>query len=417
MEERIKKLVNIIDNIEFEGFDNIKLGSAAHLLLGKNTNKFGVLNIIKQMFRFAINCEYSMEIKGTGEIVFLYSNANKNRKYVLNKIQKVAQLSENRTILKPSNKVYVYKFCDIIHLIKWRNKLIDSGFNKATSNYLAIHILYAYLNLNAIKRKLSDEKINLIMSVHDTRLIDSVVIQYYNSIGICTCGLQHGEINRFDAEEEYGLSFSKYHCIYSQYTYDIIKNFIKKEQFYFKLGMPQLIGMKERTIHNTLGVFGVFLNYYVFEKENIELIKFANQISVKYNLKYIIKLHPSLDEKKYVQLTNNRCIKRYKDNIDLGELIEKIDFGIFSKSTMFFELICLNIPCLEYKNGNFDNVNLLQVNNIAKFDEYYDGNITNVFFNEMEEIRKIVKPNGDVEENYRVFLKKFEEDKLTNDKI
>lgn len=409
MKDKIKELVNKIDNIEFVGLDNIKLGSAAHLLFYEDVNKFGFIKTIKRMIRLAMDCEYSIEKDGTGGIIFLYSNANKNRKYVLKKIQNIANLCENKIVLKPDKKIYLYKISDIIFLQKWRKKLIESGFDKSTSNYLSVYFLYAYLNLRIIRKNLSGENIKLIVSVHDTRLIDSVVIQYYNNIGIKTCGLQHGEINKLDAEEEYCLSFSKYHCIYSEYTYEIIKNFIKKDEFYEKLGMPQLIDIQEKNNTDKTGVFGLFLNYYVFEKENIELIEFANKVSDIYNLKYILKLHPSLEQTKYTNLTNQKCIYIYKDDIKIDKLIQKIDFGIFNKSTMFFELICLNVPCLEYKNDDFDSVSLLQVDNLEKFNEYYDGNMTNKFLNEMEEIKRIIKPKGEIKDNYKSFLKKFEE--------
>lgn len=403
-----------IDKITFYKLNNIKIGSSLSDLGSVKDDKISYKGLIKKYLLNIFEYSYKLEVFGGGKILFFYSNENRNRQYVYQKMQNVENLSKSKTVIKPhKRKIHFDGFLGFLYIFKWFSQLRKQDFTKKESLYFSLCIHNAYINLFDVLEIIGEKigSINLFVSVHDNRMVDSVAIQYFRNMGIDTCTLQHGELLIDDIWLDAGKSFSKYFCIYGDLTYSRIKNSMNHNNEIVKLGMPQMIGIKHMIRHHeNKGIFGVYLNYIAFEEENVPMIALANQIAEKYNLKYFIKYHPSLKNKDYRNKCSNKCYKEYRDEVNANDLSEIIDFAIVSMSSMFGELLYQGIPTFRYVNSEIDmyqGVEMLKITTLEDVEKYLDRR-NDILYDEMEKTVEIICGAIDPKEAYTCFLERFE---------
>ena len=274
--QELSERLDRIDTVNFWRLNNIKIGSALSDMGACQEDNITISCILKQYLFSIIEYDYSIEKYGKGNIVFFYSNANRTRQYVQHKMQCVDNLSKNKISVRPNKrKIHFKGFFGLSYIICWYKQFRNLSFERKESLLMTMYVYESYINLCNLLTVLKDNihNITLIISVHDNRMMDSVVIQYFNNINIDTCTLQHAELLEDDLWLDVGKSFSKQFCVYGDLTYKRVIKAQRHNNDFLKLGMPHMIGIKHKIDRNkTTKKFGVFLDYIGFEENNIPMI-------------------------------------------------------------------------------------------------------------------------------------------------
>ena len=87
---------------------------------------------------------------------------------------------------------------------------------------------------------------------------------------------------------------------------------------------------------------------------NLKLISLIQQVSKKTKIKFSLKLHPSLDVRKYHSLANKFGFMICSQSNNLSEELEtgKYDFAISFNSTSYYEAMYYGLICFRYKYEN-----------------------------------------------------------------
>lgn len=189
-------------------------------------------------------------------------------------------------------------------------------------------------------------KFLLIFQEHDT--ISNVCVQNAKKYGVKVISPQHGcPMNRKADFEQ--LFFDAFSC-----DYKLIWNDFTKKQF-ISAGIPEeklyVVGNtkkimdkpKEIEMKKHMGVFGVLLDCpinYNAEKYNLDLLNCAERLAEKNDLKYIIKMHPIDDIKKYQNIKKSgRCMDICRNSMSMEEYQDSVDFSIAHITSAIIDLI------------------------------------------------------------------------------
>lgn len=406
--------LDIIDQIDFYKLNGIKIGSALSDIGSVTDDRISYKSLIKQYILNMFEFSYIAEKHGNGKILFFYSNENRTRPYVHQKMKNVEQLTDNKVIVKPNRRrPHLSGFFGMFYITKWKTSLKKSGFTTKESLFFAIQIYHAYVNLVELLKSsnycLND--INLIVSVHDNRMADSVAIQYFNLLGKNTCTLQHGELLPEDLWLDAGKSFSKYFTVYGELAASRASKFLNHNNEIVRLGMPQMIGKAHEILEfKNMRTFGVYLDFIAFSENNVPMIKLANQIAEKFNLTYFIKYHPSLRNISYSEYVSEKCINEYRNDVSANDLVKDIDFALVCMSSMFGELLYQGLPTFRFISSEKDmyaGIEQLKISTIEDFGKYYDMAINSVTYEEMEQSISMICGLDDPAKKYTDFLKGF----------
>lgn len=207
---------------------------------------------------------------------------------------------------------------------------------------LRISSLELYFNnvLNEVKKNNFNEKIYI--SFCDSYLEENLITQFMKNHNIITATLQHGQY-RFIKEglettdvEGYLNFVSDYIFVWGQATAD---EFIKANINYnriIKVGaLKEFTNRNSNIIQNKdYKIFTLILNGETHAQSNIEMIKVANEISLKYKIKYYIRPHPMNRLKKYIKYTNENYLGLIHSNTE-----NNVDFSILHMTGVFVEML------------------------------------------------------------------------------
>ena len=107
---------------------------------------------------------------------------------------------------------------------------------------------------------------------------------------------------------------------------------------------PQNLQLKNNT-----GLFGVMLNGTNASLSNGNLINAANKISEELGMRYLVRIHPADNEKKYIKLTNKNCISICK--LKLDEYLTSVEFSIGHMSGAVIEVLDAKAPIYLLDDG------------------------------------------------------------------
>lgn len=407
------ELIEKFDSISFKKYNKIKCGSALHLKILHSGDHIKFFTIIKKIIKLLLECDYIKNVVGDGSILFFYSNANRTRQYVYDKMEHVEKLCENKISLKPKKRMlHISRIKDLYLIIIWLRQLRFMEISMKKKINICLYLLEGLYEIQSVSKLIKKDRcrLKLAFSVHDTRFIDSIVIQFLNHYSITTATLQHAEFAWEEVKLDVGLSFSKYFCIYGEYTKRKILSCCNDDEKYIKLGMPHMIGVEKIEKKEDAHIFGVFLNFIRYEEDNYKLIDVANQISQKYDMKYILKLHPSLNIKNYTNIDAKFCESKYQSEVSAYECARMIDFAIVSKSTIFGEFLYLGLPtfryCLNDDSDYYRGISEFKFSNLSEFDEFFEnGNLSEFVIQNMKEVSVLISGFGDTTEKYKEFIR------------
>lgn len=247
------------------------------------------------------------------------------------------------------------KFFRKINLFCSFNKKLSFIKGGLVRGYLSAQLVWFYEFYRKIKMLELNPKVAVCFC--DTDFHESLLVQWFKNQNIVTITNQHGQpllrdINIDRLNQSQILNFNS--------DYILVKGEFTKRQ-YLKAGIDEkriivvgdLVSPHFKYIdRKSLGRFAVFLDSpsYLFSNDtNRSLLLFAEEISNKMNLTYVVKLHPSDDEKRYA---NYNC-KFVDKNTTLSDLFDMIDFGIFSASAIYIDMISHSVKPYQHCKVEF----------------------------------------------------------------
>ena len=229
-----------------------------------------------------------------------------------------------------------------------RLKFVRSRLQRA---FLSAQLIWLYQFLKKIEKLQLHPK--AAMCFCDADFHETLLVQWLNHRGVATVTNQHGQPllrdkNTDRLNQSQALNFNS--------RYFLAKGSFTREQFR-KAGVSDdrviVVGdLKHEkpavAIHEKKNRFCVFLDtpsYGFAEKTNAELLRFAEAVGGALHMDYYVKLHPSDDSGRYSGVSPDRFLDR---NISLSECFGMIDFGLFSASAIYIDMIAFGVKAYQY---------------------------------------------------------------------
>ncbi|KAB1438649.1 hypothetical protein [Candidatus Galacturonibacter soehngenii] len=413
MKNKREKYVRELNKIKFVGIPIEKVGSTlvAFLTLNKSIS---FQDVKEKYYSYKCLQGYDVNCKGKSSLLFLCSNSYSNRKDYVKWFKQNVTLCEHRieVIAGKSNlkikRSYFYTVLWFLQMLK-----IDMPFWLKIACCLELN--FGVNNFYSIKDIIDKERnsLNLVVVLSDLHMIDSMTVQYCNSIGIKTATLQHGF---FHQAWHFKYSYSDYFLSHGEYTNVIAKHFGTDPNKLITTGMPMSYEIEkvDNIVINSTKQFLIVLengDNTVIEK-NKRLILIANAIANKYNLNYVVRMHPADNEGRYISVIDRKFFRKYLvGNLNKKDIIKSVDFVLLGNTSMFEEFIYALLPCFRFVEDSdmYCAIKWCRFSNskeLLKIYERYFNNI-NLFEERLMSTREFLCGVGDFSTNYFEFYKKF----------
>ena len=266
-------------------------------------------------------------------------------------------------------------------------------------------------------RFINIKKYNLLVCYYDSIIHECMLNLMFKKQGVKAATLQHGQFNAWREDTvancglEFGASPSDFHLCWNKFAQDeAIKCGWNKENLPI-VGIMSNIGRgQEHCKKPNNGIFGVVISHPYWEHENYEMIKAANILAERYNLKYYLKLHPNYKEDYFRNTVNEHYIGNTKKGIDTLEYTNMVEFTIVGSTSFFVEMVYCYHDILRYSSQ-------------LPSDKYRDIYIGSTFNNAQDVIESYERLNVECKsrlfeylcestntrECYKIFFSKFNE--------
>ena len=209
-----------------------------------------------------------------------------------------------------------------------------------------------------IFNRLDLSKYKLLVCYYDSIIHECMLTLICKRLGIKTATLQHGQFNawRENTFVNCGLEFyaspSDYQLCWNKFARDEAMKCGWKEYQLPVVGVMSNIGRgKERWLKPNCGIFGVVISHPSWEHENIEMIKAANILASKYNLKYYLKLHPNYKEYYFKHKVDaSYYIGNVEKGIDTLKYCNMVDFTIVGSTSFYVEMVYCYHDIIRYSS-------------------------------------------------------------------
>lgn len=345
-----EKLVYKLNNIKFDNLEDIDIGNCLYFpLMWYKKSKFSILKRLLRIFYDLIFVDY--KVIGDGKNILFYSKEYNSRKDYRDIFFKVSSAIEDNKIIIPNKKFQLKNIYLLKRIFKWYKQLKNlKDIDISLKMYILYNIIFCYVNLQCMKRELNNETKNIIV-LCDFHSVDSIVVQYCNSIGIKTYTLQHGIHEKGPKYNE--LSYSQKFLGYGKQTKELALESGMQEDKFISVGMPQLINEKipDKINLKNIQKIGIIFSGGKFYDEDIEMFQYAIKFARKNGYKIIIKLHPAHEDKYKINFYDYKEVEKvYAQDITVDELKKEIDFCLIDISTVFIEYTVGLFPCMLYKS-------------------------------------------------------------------
>lgn len=228
--------------------------------------------------------------------------------------------------------------------------------------------------------KIDTERYKFVVAYCDVSPDENCFIQYFNNKEITTMTLQHGIFakkptphNASETGFELYASISDFYLAWNKYTFDEAKIAGLSADKIRILGIPKYINYSkpEGQIFSDNNTFGIVLNSKQFDKHNREMINIANQISEKYDYRFLVRYHPQLKGDEYIELYGKGYCGNNDNKRSIADYAKTVQFTIISSSSVFVDLLFLNHPVyrkIVSKQDTYSNVELFSFDTIDDFD-------------------------------------------------
>lgn len=410
--QKLKNDNNLIIN-------NINYGRVLAVLLYRDDIKYKIALIIRSLitkFKFKYK-------KNNNPIFLMYAFKDANRKdfdYITDKFCELSGSDKFYVRIEYSKFIRIIKISCIKNYYKKLKKIEYISF---LDKILICSLIARYDEL----REIFEVKVNefdVIVTFCDAHPIDNLLAQIANNREKVTATLQHGQYKVISkgneiADVELYLNFiSNYLFAWGQKTVDEFSKIGIDPKRILKVGALKEFSYNkfiERELRDKEnGIFGVILDADQYMESNIELIKLANKIAKEYKIKYVVRLHPRNNLKKYKRYLLDNFVNEIIEGVSNIEYVSKVDFSIIHLAGVYIELLSMNVPFFILEDKFTEDIfkdNLLNFSNYEEFNKVY-----NYFVNNKDEFYyKLKKKYEDfnsynIEYNYKKYLERIKDE-------
>ena len=424
-DKNIARVIKKLDEIRFKRLEGLNIGTINfieiyELLHDKRKISYSFKQAVKCLF---VKYDYSF-LEIDGKVIIFLSHLYENRNDNIKQVNNLSDYIRDSKVIS-GKLLKTFNFNDILlnlkylkYVLQWWQSL--TGMN--LSSYYKINIIimlidnYKWLTLLKMNEH-SIRKIMILVVFFDVIRYDSIFVQYCQSLNIPTVTLQHGHFKERDltgkddlAGFAYQYSSSDYFFAWGRYSKEEALISGMDERKIICVGCPTYIGLKEFPRQGPSNIFGVVLagGDGKVDNANNRMIVIANAVAKKFQMKYVLKVHPVYSTETYKKVVDSRYLYRVCNKFEtIFNFAESVSFSLTMDTTVYGELLYLHsiafryidkdLDDLLYKHlcdGNFHNIQDLSVFvddmrvNKGKIEEVCDKN------------RAILFESGNIKDNY-----------------
>ena len=344
------------------------------------------LKMTAREFLRMLTYQYKFKLihKNQSQMLFAYSYRGKERPDYDNIIDSAYKYARKGKIQSDFlDCVYSFSLLNFVNIFKMVYYWVKFGLAKVKKP-LFVAILTA--QFTSIRKKIetiiSKNNYKACITFCDAHGVENLITQIANAHQIKTGTLQHGQyrILEYDVEnadvEGYENFISNYLFSWGKVTQNEFSSIgINNDRVLLAGAIKSFSQNHIAERHEPLGVFGVVLCGNVYNESNLGLIKIANKIAKKYNLKYILRMHPKNEENYYLKECDSQYLVKGIKSIENYEYAKMIDFSILHMTGVFVELLSINSPMFIFKDKYM--VSLFELDgatfsDLVEFDSCYE---------------------------------------------
>lgn len=267
--------------------------------------------------------------------------------------KKISEILPNSEEIFEERKISFNKriFVSLYLVICWNKKIKKIKTIPRTERYFLLKKLLNCWKLSRVLSKYDFNRIKYCVLQFDAIDTENLLSQYLQRNNIVTFTLQHGHFHHtefidngvFHISPPYEGFVSNYFLAWGDYSkFEAIANGIEENKI-IEVGALKRKPKSTVIKHNHFNVFSLVLNGTLGNNENIKLLEIANNIYEKYNIKFIVRPHPSAKENDYIYSQCKGFIGFSHSNEEtIEEMASRVDFSICGNSTVFTELLQIN---------------------------------------------------------------------------
>jgi hypothetical protein len=425
--QRIKKQMSEIRFVSLEKYD---MGMAFTMLIRDIRPKILCRTLCRSFLSMLLtrNWFYDFDRLKKADMLFFYSYNYIDRTDHMNSFRKMSEIPQSRNLLigQRNKRRFSAKNLGVLCRIPvWLHQIrkIDTDRSNRTGMVLVMANLLTWAGeIEKHSGALLDHK--AMVTLFDADVYESILVQFFRLHGIPTATFQHGHFNasskRENGFEEIGAAFEGFvsdrFLAWGEYTKnEAIRNGVDPAKI-LCTGSAKFIGYEGTGPSTHAGkVFGIVMNGIgvLNETMNIDMIRTANEVAEKRNMKYLLKPHPASDMSKFESIIKEEYLQGVtKKGGAIEEYAAAVDFSIAMGSSVYSELIYMGQIVFRFVlDGVIDRYENIR-SGIVKNSEDLVGMI-DLYNRDPEsihqmnaEIKSVLYEPGDVRENYR---KAFEE--------
>lgn len=370
-------------------------------------------NTFREFLRFlAFDYDFSFK-ENSGKILVVYSYLGKGRADFDSIVDMFCHtLKYNYDRLDFIYKIrIVYIIKKLVHMVWLYFKFL---FSKVRNPFFAAILSSQFIHYKGkLEKYLKNNNYELLVSFCDAHGIENMITQIAKEKGIKTATLQHGQYRVLKREtenadiESYDNFISDYLLAWGERT---TEEFVKAgvdESRILPVGALKSFSKNERIpLHDGLNIFGVVLDGNIYHDSNVLMIKYANYLAKKFNLKYILRLHPKNNLNDYINLCDSDCLLKSISRIENSEYAKMVDFSIVHMTGVFVELLSINSPMILMKDDYLEDIFAIKgmfFRNEDEMDVVYNSFKSNPkeYTEEQYKLYRKFNSGGNLEENYQ----------------
>lgn len=342
--ERRERIIKALNDLCLKDLTGIRCGNVLQLTISDFRMKWpGALKAFFTNLDQAI-LKFDYIVQGQGSILFLYMSNQFKNPHIYTKMQRIADLTEEHIELHAIKKKKINRYIGKTYLIfVWAVQMSKIGLGFWECMYLALFLFVAYTETLLVHSKVAGYTIKLVASIHDVRLEDNMIIQFFNQRGVDTVALVHAMFRLPWEKFDYKCSASKYFMVADSKMYSEAIAMGMDASRLIKVCLPQYIKQERKEViyREEKGVFGVCLSHPDEMDNNYLLLKSADKLAEVEKKKYYIKVHPSDKKENYEKYCQKgRCIGIWDARKDMEIFLKGIDFAVVgARSSMFLDML------------------------------------------------------------------------------